>query len=309
MSQAPLLTPPSYDVITVFVDETYLDDHSALIQTAVPLTRRGIEVFDEVSHRLLAEDNRPNLKEFKAKNIDERNQSLYAKFLQRAINVIAETSLQSPLRAIITIESMDVYRGPRIASLINQVKGARKKVGCVNEPKVFEELARQADWIVRFFKCICPTPVQHHFSFVFDAKFRHYYEGKAMSAVQAPNGGPVIFWENSKMLTSFLNTILEVASDGQWHPQVHAMSFELSESHRALQACDTLCNLTLNSLRFRAGLVDALVRMKHEMLAVVSPGMEGPIKDLTVQGDKLICTNKTLRGKYILDPIPPDASS
>src|SRR4051812_44166942 len=117
-------TPPhAPDDIAVYVDETYFDMNSGLIQVGLPVAAGCKAGFEEAVTKLRANNPHIKIAEFKAGKVHAGNAKVYGKFLQYVVNVATSVGEQTPLRPVISVESMKVSTGDEYDWVLQQVTG------------------------------------------------------------------------------------------------------------------------------------------------------------------------------------------
>jgi hypothetical protein len=89
MGTADTLVPDiAADHITIYVDETYFDQGSGLIQVGLPIPDSGHREFQRAVGEMREEFRRFQHTEFKAGKLNESNAKVYTKFLKYVINLL-----------------------------------------------------------------------------------------------------------------------------------------------------------------------------------------------------------------------------
>ena len=96
-------SPP--DQITIYVDETYFDQDSGLIQAGLPVPDSGDREFQKAVKEMRAEFPRFQQPGFKAGKLNESNAKAYTKFLKYVINLLGLVGDGGELRAVVTVEA------------------------------------------------------------------------------------------------------------------------------------------------------------------------------------------------------------
>jgi hypothetical protein len=305
-------TPPRPpDDITIYIDETYFDMNSGLIQVGLPVPYGCKAGFEEAIAKLRADNPHVQIAEFKAGKVHAGNATVYGKFLQYVINIAGAVGEQTPLRPVISVESMKVSTGNEYDWVLRQVTGAFQKQGINNAP-ASNEFARQALWLWRYMKNICPQQVGNPFQIIVDEKYRDATECRSLKPVIMPHG-MVVWWEHWKHLTSFLNTLLSNVKPRRWTPRITEFRFESSKNSLYLQAADLLANIFYNAMKFEKGIVNPNTKLKHDLFQSVMDGPLDPalLNDLAVttrtdkngvQHECLVVSGDSLKGKMVLSP-------
>jgi hypothetical protein len=253
--------------IYVYVDETYLDDRSGLIQSAFCLPKNNHSGFELAVDALKA--THPAIfppVEFKGSSLSQGNVAVYRDFLAIAFNHIGQVSDKSPLRTITTIESLGRLEDKNFAWIYDHLKGAAAnlRVTAHNLDYFLKESARQLWWIFRFIDKICTSPIPNEFIFVFDNKQRYGQMCRSTFDLVHPTLGPVK-WSGGKLISSFARTLLSTLgkNEGKWMPIIRGFDFGFSSTQRQLQVSDLISNLFFSSLKGELGFVSEAVTLKH----------------------------------------------
>src|SRR5476651_1293332 len=100
-----------YHPARVYVDETYGDDNSFLIQAAIAIPAGNAETaFTDILDKKIAANPKFDRSEFKGGSLSPKNRYVFEWFLQQAINIIAEIADHTPIRSIIAVDGMGQYK-------------------------------------------------------------------------------------------------------------------------------------------------------------------------------------------------------
>lgn len=257
----------------VYVDESYGDAHSFMVQTAISLPAGNAEsAFDKIVEAKIAENPRFDRDEFKAGDIGPKNRQIFQWFLQQAINILAEVGDRTPCRTVVSIDGMGNYRTDVYARLHDQLKGSLADIGY--EPTEIDnarDFIRQVIWLHARLPKLVPAVGAGGVELLFDEKhgMDRLFEEDVVAWVPR-EGARVRFVEKRWMAYSrLLKILLRVLPTTKEFPEVAKFTYIDSKSNYLIQAADLLSNLTLNAIRHRAGVTNALVRQKYEMLCAV----------------------------------------
>lgn len=293
-------------LITVYVDETYFDGQTGLIQTAFPIVSDHYESEVVAAIKKLVKESKPGItiNEFKASQLSAGNEPVYRGFLQRCVNAAAIQGDQSPLRPAVTFEAAQRYQGSDFDWVRDQVTGALKKIGVTGEDYLAGEFSRQVLWIWRHFGQVLEQPVGNPFAFIFDNKYSYAQKCRSLKPVEVP-GGVFIFHEFGKVLTSFANTMLPRMEPKRSFPWIERFGYGFSQDNFLLQGCDLISNLFYNSIRYAKGLVNGTTTLKDTLLRSMMAGLAYPAELLdafTLSGEQLLCRAPGLRWRVQLAP-------
>lgn len=284
--------PKKLQTITLYADETYFHRNTGAIQVALPMVESGIDALTEALAPVLEAQQGAELK---AGKISSKNVERYRTFLRYVINIAAEMGTQAPLYPVITLESTDQYQGHEFNRVKQQMEGAIAKLRLSS--RAVTEFSKQALWLWRYLKDICPQGAANPFEMIFDAKYRDAEECGELKPLMSFLGVPVL-QEHWKQLTSFLNTALPLMKPKRWAPKVERFQFIKSEDHIALQAADLLSNVFYNEMQFESGIVTDNTRLKHDLFVSV---FDGPLDSAVLSElDVVVETNKLGEQRQLL---------
>jgi Protein of unknown function (DUF3800) len=257
----------------VYVDESYGDDGSFVVQTAVALPAGNAEIaFNEILEAKIAENPRFDREEFKAKGLSGKNQYVFQWFLQQAINILGEVADRTPCRTLVTIDSVEKYRSDVYDRLYEQLKGSLTDIGYTDaEIGHARDFIRQVIWLHARLPRLIPPAGAGGVELFFDEKYRMDLSFKEDIAAWVPRGEARVRFEEErwKTYTRLLRILLQVLPTTQTFPEVASFTYVNSKSSYLIQAADLLSNLTLNAIRHRMGVTDDMTRMKYDMLCSV----------------------------------------
>jgi len=289
------------DEITIYVDETYLDDGGE-IQAGVPIPAGCETAFDEAVDSLLRGPPRQQLKWFHGQRLRSRNQSAFQGFLQYGTNVCALVGEATPLRPVVTL------RGPQAGAenlqwLRTQVEPAAKSHAVLPDG-LFSEIVKQSLWIHEIVRKVCPVPVPNPFRLVFDNKHRYAKEMNQPRTVLSD--GMLTTLKAGRICTAILNVILRTLARDEWCPRISSVAFLDDKASRPLQLADLLCNLTYNALLYEKGCRTDKMTLKHSVLRAVLPASTPVeiLEKLDVVDGNLVCSDQHLRMDVVLEPVP-----
>lgn len=291
----------SFHPARVYVDESYGDDQSFLVQTAISLPAGNAELaFYDILNRKIAESPKFTRAEFKAGSLDEKNRSVYEWFLQQAINVLAAISDKTPCRTVISIDSMAKYKSDIYTRLYATLKGSLHDIGYpAGEIEEAREFIRQVIWLHARLPDLVPAAGAGNVELYFDKKYRLDQKFEEEVAAWVPRGAARVLKKEKrwKTYTRLLNILFKVLPTTRAFPTVSVFTYIDSRSNYLVQAADLLSNLMLNAIRHRMGATNPRTEMKYKMLRAVmdaEPVHAGLLKSLTVSGGKVLCSDNGL---------------
>lgn len=256
------------DTVTIYVDETYLHRHTGVIKSALVIADSIREPFEQAMAPLLAVHQAP---EFKAGKISVGNLPRYREFLRFIVNVIAETGIQSPLRTIVTIESMDIYRSKLFAAVKKIFDDGLARYGA--ETMLATDMTGVTVWCGGHLKCIVPDGAANPLAVVLDESHRNDRLAAEEKWMTSPTLGFATPIAVKKLLPGMLMVGLDLIRSNPKSPvprvKVVEVDFVRSQNSVYLQAADLLANLTFNYLQVKKGVRTDSAQMKHDLLASV----------------------------------------
>lgn len=293
----------------VYADESYGDDNSFVVQTAVALPAGNAEdAFNEILEAKIAENPRFDREEFKAKGLSGKNQYVFQWFLQQAINVLGEVAERTPCRTLVTIDAADKYRTEVYHRLYDQLKGSLGDIGYPDaEIGEARDFIRQVIWLHARLPRLVPPAGAGRVELYFDEKYRMDLSFKEEVAAWVPRGEARVRFEEErwKAYTRLLRILLRVLPTTREFPEVASFTYVNSKSSYLIQAADLLSNLTLNAIRHRMGVTDDKTRMKYDMLCSVFSDDPIPgdlLAAFAVVDGKVSCRDAELFSSIALDP-------
>ena len=220
--------------------------------------------------------------------------------------MIAEIADETPVRAIIAVDSMLKYNDNVYAKLKKEMAGSFNDLGYpAGEIEVAREFIRQFIWLHARLTTILPAEGIGDIELYFDAKFRLDVQFEEMLSAWIPKGNTRrLFMEKRwKAYTRLFRNLLRVIPTAQNFPNVTKFTYIDSESNYLIQAADVLTNLTLNALRHRMGVTNDLIRLKYEMICSVmdsDPIVAELLKAFTVVNGKVHCDAPDLFSRIAL---------
>jgi len=285
----------------VYVDESYGDDGSFVVQTAVALAAGNAEIaFNEIMEAKIAENARFDREEFKAKGLSGKNQDIFQWFLQQTINILGEVADQTPCRTLITIDSVENYRSDVYDRLCEQLKGSLADIGyAYAEIDHARDFIRQVIWFHARLPRLIPPAGGGGVELFFDEKYRMDVKFKEDVAAWVPKRKARVRFEEErwKTYTRLLRNLLKVPPTTRTFPEVASLTYVNSKSSYFIQATDLLSNLTLNAIRYRMAVTDKKTRMKYEILCSVKSADPTPsdlLASFTVTDGKMSCQDSEL---------------
>lgn len=285
----------------VYVDESYGDNNSFMVQTAIALPAGNTEeAFNASLEAKFSENAAFDRDEFKANKLNGKNRFIYQWFLQQVINIAAEIADRTPCRSLITIDSMEKYRNEVYQQLYNQLHGALGSIGYPGaEANNARDFIRQVIWLHARLPRLIPPEGTGDVELYFDEKYRMDLSFQEEVAAWVPrNGARVRFQEERwRAYSRLLRILLEVLPTTRQFPRVASFTYANSKSNYLLQAADLLSNLTLNAIKFRMGEVNDRTRLKYEMLCSVmdrDPIPDELLAEFVVVDGRVVCRNPEL---------------
>jgi len=257
----------------VYVDESYGDHNSFVVQTAIALPAGNAEeAFNDSLEAKFAENAAFDRDEFKANKLNGKNRFVYHWFLQRVINIVAEIADGTPCRSLITIDSMEKYRDRVYQQLYDQLQGSLEDIGYPGaEVENARDFIRQVLWLHARLPKLIPPDGTGDVELYFDEKYRMDLSFQEEVAAWVPREGARVRFQEErwKAYSRLLRILLRVLPTTRRFPEVASFTYANSKSNYLLQAADLLSNLTLNAIKFRMGEVNDRTKLKHEMLCSV----------------------------------------
>ncbi len=236
----------------VYVDESYGDNNSFVVQTAIALPPGNAEeAFNESLETKIAENPRFDRDEFKAQDLSGRNRFVFQWFLQQTINILGEVADSTPCRTLITIDSMKKYRTQVYERLYNQLKGSLSDIGYPEaEINNARDFLRQVIWLHARLPRLIPPGTTAGVELYFDEKYRMDLSFKEEVAAWVPRGNVRIRFEEERWKTysRLLRNLLRILPTTRQFPEVISFTYVNSKANYLLQAADLLSNLTLNAI-------------------------------------------------------------
>jgi hypothetical protein len=258
----------------VYVDESYGDSLSFLVQTAITLPAGDAEAaFNQTIEAKIAENPRFDRDEFKARDVGPKNRHVFQWFLQQAVNVLALVGDHTPCRTVISIDGMGNYKTDVYNRLYEQLKGSLSDIGYHPAEEIghARDFIRQVIWLHARLPKLVPPLGAGGVELLFDDKYGmdKLFE-EDITAWVPKNGAKVRFVEKRwKAYTRLLQILLRVLPTTKQFPEVSKFTYIDSKSNYLIQAADLFSNLTLNAIKHRAGVTNDLIRQKYEMLCSV----------------------------------------
>lgn len=267
------LPPEKLQRITVYVDETYLHRHTGIIKAAIAIPDAAREPFERAMVPVVAVHRKD---EFKAGDITGGNVGVYREFLRFVVNVIAETGLQSPLRSIVSVESMSIYR----SNLCSSVRQAFEKAFARNgvDTKLVIDMAELTVWCGHHLRYVLPEGAANPFALVLDERYRNDLRVAEQKWFNSPTLGFATPMVLRDILPGLLNVGLRLLrSTPKWTvPAVEVVNVDFVQSSSSiyLQAADLISNLAFNYLLYKKGVRTKPTCIKHDLFAGVMDGGE-----------------------------------
>ncbi len=293
----------------VYADESYGDNNSFIVQTAIALPAGNAEdAFTEILQAKIAENSRFDREEFKAQGLSDKNRSVFQWFLQQTINILGEIADRTPCRTLITIDAMDNYRTQVYQRLYNQLQGSLADIGYPDaEIGNARDFLRQVIWLHARLPRLIPPAGAGGVELYFDEKYRMDLSFKEEVVAWVPSGNARIRFEEERWraYSRLLRNLLRVLPTTRQFPEVTSFTYINSKASYLLQAADLLSNLTLNAIRYRMSVTDDKTRLKYEMLCSVmakDPITNNLLAELEVADGKVVCRNPELLSSIELRP-------
>ncbi len=251
--------------IYVFIDETYLLNNSAFLQSATPIPA-------DLYQQVLIDDSRnllnslgPHAKEFKGSKIRPGNVSTYRDFLRLWIDACASVGDQVPLYPIVSFGSQSSYAGTDVEQIKSEIESALLSVQSGVHPELLAEVCRQIKWLVHHFHRAAPSSFTNEMILYFDNKHRYAQLMRDTRAVVGDYSN-VVLWSTEKIIRTCLNAKLPNLTPGYRFPNLRKFTFAWSTTQFGLQAADVLSHLIYSGFRYEMGIQDPITETKRELL-------------------------------------------
>ncbi|MBC8373496.1 MAG: hypothetical protein ISS69_09185 [Phycisphaerae bacterium] len=293
------------DPVLVFIDETYLPGRTAIVQAAVAFTRQAYRDLIVPECGKLLKQLGPDAKEFKGSNLSKGNRAIYQQFLERVTGVVGAIAEKAPLRAVVSVDSVEPYSGDNFNFVDGGVRKALNAFGISNIPKCVAEFSRQMLWLRYHLPKIIPEGLANELTITFDNQHKYAKELRnpiATGLVDQPRSLRPL----SDLLTPFANILLQGALEPSTGPvKVEKFDFLWSEESFGVQAADLLANLTYHGLRYEHGFQNKKTKLKRDILydfipeAITCAELQSGLSKV---GDDLVCVNPQLLMTMQLNP-------
>ena len=262
--------------IYVFIDETYLLNKSAFLQSAIPMPANLYQQELIEESRNLLNSLGTHAKEFKGSKIRSGNVSIYRDFLRRWIDVCAMVGNQVTLYPIVSFGSQSSYEGSDVAQMKSVIESAltsiQPSVHSSVHSELLDEVCRQTKWMIHHFHKVAPSSFTNKMILCFDNKHRYAQLMRDHRAVVG-NNSKIDFWGTEKMIRTLLNIIMS-NSPKYKIPTLDQFIFTWSTEEFGLQAADVLSHLIYSCIRYEMGIQDAITTTKKELLKEFIPDFE-----------------------------------
>lgn len=251
--------------IYVFIDETYLLNNSAFLQSAIPIPADFYlqELID--NSRNLLDSLGPNAKEFKGSKIRPGNVSTYRDFLTLWIDACATVGDQVTLYPIVSFGSQSSYAGTDVEQMKSEIESALLSIQSGVHPELLDEVCRQIKWIIHHFHRVAPSSFENKMILYFDNKHRYAQLMRDTKAVVGDYSN-VVFWRTEKIIRTCLNTKLPHLTPRYRIPNLRKFTFTWSTTQFGLQAADVLSHLIYSGIRYEMGIQDLITETKRKLL-------------------------------------------
>jgi len=296
-----------YHTARAYIDETYGDDRSFLIQAAFAIPAGNAEtVFSEILETKIADNPRFDRSEFKGGDTSAKNRYIFQWFFQQTVNIIAEIADETPVRTIIAVDSTQKYNSDIYDKMKQQMEGSFKDLGYpASEIEVARDFIRQFIWLHARLTSLLPADGIGDVELYFDKKYRLEVQFEEALSAWVPKGKTrlLLIETRWKAYTRLFRNLLRVVPTVQNFPQVTKFTYIDSRSNYLIQAADLLTNLTLNAIRHRMGITNDLIKLKYEMLCSMmeSDPIEAELlNSFTVVAGRLHCVVPDLFSRITL---------
>jgi hypothetical protein len=292
----------------MYIDESYGDDQTFLIQTAIGVPPGNAELaFNQILQDKFAAEPNFAREEFKAGRIAANNSHVYQWFLQQVINVLAEISDRTPISTIIAVDSAANYRTDIYDRLYAMLRGSFDDIGYPpTEIDVAREFIRQVIWLHARLTQMFPASGTGDIEIYFDNKFRLAQSFDERVTIWVPKGAGRrirMTEERWKTYTRLFRILLQALPTTRTFPTVSKFTYIDSKASHLVQAADVLSNLTLNAIRHRMGITNDLIKLKYDMLCSVldaDPIHPELLTSLIVSGPNISCPDTNLFSRITL---------
>ena len=255
--------------IYVFIDETYLLNKSAFLQSAIPMPANLYQQELIEESRNLLNSLGTHAKEFKGSKIRSGNVSIYRDFLRLWINACARVGNQVTLYPIVSFGSQSSYEGSDVDQMKSEIESALTSIQCSVHSELLDEVCRQTKWMIHHFHKVAPSSFTNKMILYFDNKHRYAQLMRDPRAVVG-NNSKIVFWKTEEIIRNLLNTImpnLTLNLTPKYRiPNLERFIFTWSTEEFGLQAADVLSHLIYSGIRYEMGIQDATTVTKKELL-------------------------------------------
>lgn len=292
----------------MYIDESYGDDETFLIQTAIGVPAGNAEhTFTQILVDKIAAEPNFARQEFKAGRLAANNRHVYQWFLQQVINVLAEISDRTPISTIVAIDSTANYKTDVYNRLYSMLRGSFDDIGYPStEIDLARDFIRQVIWLHARLTEMFPASGAGDIEIYFDKKYRldQAFEETVTIWVPTRAGRRLRITEQRwRTYTRLFCLLLQALPSIRSFPTVSKFTYIDSKASHLIQAADLLSNLTLNAIKYRMGITNDLIKMKYDMLCSVldsDPIAPELLTSLTVSGAKVLCADTNLFSRITL---------
>ena len=279
----------------MFVDESYLGDHSAKIQTVLTIPDRIYNGFVVPEcRRILRNLGGASIKEFKGKEIKRSNISHYRELTQLFVKTAMGVAMASPMRTVIAFDGKrtDIEGlGDDLMSILEQRLRGNELGKC---KKSIRDFLHQFAWLIDNSTAIASEPFANLVVIEFDDKYDNARNMSTPCQLFNSDSDKPQAARLDEVLTDAVNRISRVLriSKDIFIPKLQKLTCVPSEEEFGIQGADVLANLYHNYIRSEMGDTSSLTQLKREML-------EGCIPNIGLTGNvRMACSkvNPTVSG-------------
>jgi hypothetical protein len=187
--------------VLIFIDESYLDNNSGKLQSALAVSSHSYNRTLPDLHRSELRKLGAQAKEFHGSNLSAGNKDIYLNFLRGFIDHSSALADISEVRSIISLDAADPYRTGNFDWAANQITGAFSKLGVAVDTNLAEEFARQVIWLSNHLHYVIPKPYKNDVVVIFDNTHRFAQLSRQFQAMQVNNLPGIVLREAWTKLT------------------------------------------------------------------------------------------------------------
>jgi hypothetical protein len=288
------------DFLCIFLDETYLENKSGFVQSAIVLFESDLLAIETKCKEILLCYNK-TIKEFKAKNITSKNVYYFREFSKLFINVLPRSE---NINSIVTIDSTELYKDKNknfifIFEIILHLFNEYKVKANIDLAK---NLCSQFLWFSNHYPYITKHNIKNKLKIIFDN--RNNNAAIYNSTFTLTLEGKTVNWSYEKLFKFIFNNLFELRKDNFIISEIENLYFEYSENNFGVQIADFFSHLVYNAIFHEMGLKTKNSLTKYNLLKEYIPNF--PVynelkKNLSVANNNGIkCDSVDLLSTYIL---------